>query len=76
MKHSLSIVFGKEQVLKVYNNETLSNEEIKLYVKDFQFNSLQEKLAFMDGLNAGHGWVDFCIPEIESLSLIPENKIS
>ena len=65
MKHSLKVIFGKEQVAKIYNNTPLSDEEIKLNVKEYQFNSSEEKQAFIKGLNEAIGWVDFCIPELE-----------
>ncbi|MEZ7914714.1 hypothetical protein [Macellibacteroides fermentans] len=65
MKHSLKVIFGKEQVVKIYNNTPLSDEEIKLNVKEYQFNSSEEKQAFIKGLNEAIGWVDFCIPELE-----------
>ena len=65
MKHTLKVIFGKEQVVKIYNNTPLSDEEIKLNVKEYQFNSAQEKQAFIKGLNEAIGWVDFCIPELE-----------
>ena len=65
MKHTLKVIFGKEQVVKIYNNTPLSDEEIKLNVKEYQFNSSEEKQAFIKGLNEAIGWVDFCIPELE-----------
>jgi hypothetical protein len=65
MKHTLKVIFGKEQVVKIYNNTPLSDEEIKLNVKEYQFNSAEEKQAFIKGLNEAIGWVDFCIPELE-----------
>jgi hypothetical protein len=65
MKHTLKVIFGKEQVVKIYNNTPLSDEEIKLNVKEYQFNSAEEKQAFIKGLNEAIGWVDLCIPELE-----------
>jgi hypothetical protein len=66
MKHTLRVIFGKEQIVKTYNNEALTDEEIKLNVKEYLFNSEEEKLAFIKGLNEAIGWVDFCIPELEA----------
>lgn len=68
MKHTLEVIFGKEQVLKIFNNKPLSGEEIKLYVREYEFNSEEEKQAFIKGLNEAIGWVDFCIPEFEILN--------
>jgi hypothetical protein len=65
MKHPVKVVFGKEQVIKVYNDESLTEEEQSLFVKEYDFDTLQEKLAFIKGLNEAHGWVAFCIPELE-----------
>jgi hypothetical protein len=65
MKYTLKVIFGKEQVVKTYNKISLSDEEIKLNVKEYQFNSEEEKQAFLEGLNEAIGWTDFCIPELE-----------
>lgn len=65
MKYTLKVIFGKEQFVKVYNNTPLSDEEIKLNVKEYEFNSEEEKQAFIKGLNEAIGWMDFCIPELE-----------
>ena len=65
MKHTLKVIFGKEQVVKIYNNKPLADEENKLNVKEYQFNSEEEKQAFIKGLNESIGWMDFCIPEFE-----------
>ena len=65
MKHTVKVIFGKEQVVKVYNNEPLTEEEQSLFVKEYEFETLQEKLAFIKGLNEANGWVEFCIPELE-----------
>lgn len=65
MKQSLRVVFGKEQVLKVYDGLPLSEEEQQLFVKEYEFVSLEEKLAFIRGLNEASGWSAFCIPELE-----------
>jgi hypothetical protein len=65
MKHSLKVIFGKEQVTKRHNNKPFTDEEIKLNLKEYQFNSEDEKLAFIKGLNEAIGWIEFCIPELE-----------
>lgn len=68
MKHTLKVIFGKEQVEKTFNNKSLSDEEIKLNVKEYQFNSKEEKHAFIKGLNEAIGWMEFCISEPEMLN--------
>ena len=60
---TVKIVFGKEQVLKVHNGEALNEEELKLNVKEFSFNSEEEKIAFVNGVNEAIGWTECCIPE-------------
>lgn len=67
MKHTVKVVFGKEQVIKVYNDESLTEEEQSLFVKIYEFDTLKEKLAFIKGLNEAIGWVAFSIPELELL---------
>lgn len=49
MKPTLKIIFGKEQVAKSYNNEVLSEEELTLNVKEYQFETELEKQAFIHG---------------------------
>ncbi len=65
MKHSFKVIFGKEQVLKFFNNESLSSEEIDLNTKEYHFNTAEEKIAFINGLHSAIGWVEFCIPEMQ-----------
>lgn len=65
MKHTLKVIFGKEQVAKILNNEVLSNEELNINVKEYQFETEKEKQAFINGLNEAVGWTDICIPELE-----------
>lgn len=65
MKYNLEVIFGKEQVLKFSNNESFTEEEIELNVKQYQFNSEEEKQAFIKGLYEALGWIDFYIPELE-----------
>lgn len=65
MKHTLKIIFGKEQVLKAYNGENFSDEELRLNVKEFSFNSEEEKNAFANGVYEAMGWTACFIPEYE-----------
>lgn len=63
MRHELKVIFGKEQVLKINLNEALTEEERKLFVKEYQFNSEEEKQAFQKGLEEAVGWSEFCISD-------------
>lgn len=65
MRHTLKVIFGKEQVVKIYNNIPFTTEEPGQNVKEYAFNSIEEKSAFIKGLNEAIGWLDFCIPELE-----------
>lgn len=65
MKHTLKIVFGKEQVIKIYNNEPLTEEELKNNLKEYSFSSEEEKISFIKGVNEAIGWTECCIPEVE-----------
>ena len=58
MKHRVRVIFGKEQVLKVHRDEPLTEEERSLYVKDYAFETMAEKLAFVKGLNEAVGWME------------------
>lgn len=65
MKYTLKIVFGKEQVIKVYNNELLTEEESENNLKEYSFTSIEEKNAFIRGVNEAIGWTECCMPEFE-----------
>lgn len=65
MHHTVHVIFGKEQVLKVSHGEPLSDDERQLYEKVFEFQSLQEKHTFIQGLNEALGWQEIFIPELE-----------
>ena len=65
MNHTVKVIFGKEQVLKIYNNENFTEAELKTNVKFYVFHSIQEKLAFIKGINESIGWNVCCIPEFE-----------
>lgn len=59
MKHSIKIIFGKEQVNKYHQNEPLSIEEEKINLKEFSFNSKKELEAFCLGLEEAVGWMEW-----------------
>lgn len=61
--YTLKIVFGKEQVAKIYNNEPLKDEELKVNVRVYSFSSEEEKKAFINGVNEAVGWTECSIQE-------------
>jgi hypothetical protein len=65
MKHTLKIIFGKEQVIKAYNGVALNKEELSTNVKEFSFDTVEEKEAFVKGVQEAMGWTAYCIPEDE-----------
>lgn len=65
MKHTVKVIFGKEQVLKAGNNEPFTEEELRLNVKVFCFDTNEEKRAFIKGLTEAVGWMELFIPDLE-----------
>lgn len=63
--NSLKIIYGKEQVQKLYSNQKLTQRELKENVKIYIFNSEEEKIAFINGLEEALGWSSYFIPELE-----------
>ncbi len=63
MKYTVKIVFGKEQVNKIFNNEKLNNEELKINTKEFSFETDIEKIAFCKGIEEAIGWTEYVILE-------------
>jgi hypothetical protein len=56
MKYTVTIIFGKEQVSKIFNSENLTNEELKLHKKVYSFDTFIEKEAFIKGIEESIGW--------------------
>ena len=44
MKYTLKIIFGKEQVSKIYNNEPLTDDELNKISKMARIDSFYKKL--------------------------------
>jgi len=61
MRNTVKIVFGKEQVNKIFNNEKLKNEELEINTKEFSFETEAEKIAFCKGIEAAIGWSEYAI---------------
>lgn len=58
MKYSVKVIFGKDQVKKFYNDDLFSKEEEQLYVKEFDFSTEAEKVAFCKGIEEAVGWIE------------------
>lgn len=63
MKQVAKIIFGKEQVVKAHNGESFSQEELEMNVKEFVFDTIEEKQAFVKGVFEAIGWTGCFISE-------------
>lgn len=63
MRHKLKVVFGKEQVNKVYSNVPLNSAECNLNIREYYFDTIEEKNAFCKGLDEAIGWLEYCLPD-------------
>jgi hypothetical protein len=63
MKQVAKIVFGKEQVMKAHNGESFSQEELEMNVKEFVFDTIEERQAFVKGVFEAIGWTECFISE-------------
>lgn len=70
MKYTLKVVFGKEQISKIYNNEPFSQEELDNNIKEYSFNSIEEKDAFIKGINEAVGWTECYIYNLDLCNTI------
>lgn len=66
MSNLVKVVFGKDQVLKLEAGKQLTEEETKDFVKQYLFESEEEKQAFLMGLEASNGWQEYEILEHET----------
>lgn len=63
MSNTLRVVFGKDQVLKIYSGVELTSDELRNNYKEYSFNTIEEKNAFCMGLEEAIGWVEYCLPD-------------
>lgn len=63
MKHSVLIIFGKEQVNKFLSNVPFSKEEKNINEKEYHFETKAELDAFLKGVNVTVGWLECYIVE-------------
>lgn len=79
MSNLVKVVFGKEQVSKLDAGLALSDEETKEFVKEFLFESEEEKRAFLMGLEESNGWQEYQIvdhsTELNSFAVIDYSYI-
>jgi hypothetical protein len=63
MKHSVKIIFGKEQVNKFLTNIPFSEDERLLNEKEYHFETQGELKAFLKGVKETVGWLECYIVE-------------
>ena len=63
MKHTIKIIFGKEEVNKFLLEIPLSKEEKDINVKEYQFATQIELAAFINGINEAVGWTECYVIE-------------
>jgi hypothetical protein len=63
MKHSIKIIFGKEQVNKFLSDVPLTKEEKSINEKEYHFKTQLELDAFLKGVNETVGWLECYIVE-------------
>jgi hypothetical protein len=66
MKHSVKIIFGKEQVNKFILDTPFSKEEKDINEKIFYFKSKEELNAFIKGVDITVGWSETYTAEIKT----------
>jgi hypothetical protein len=74
MKYLAEIIFGKDQVIKYNNNESLTDFEKIINLKKFTFETRLERNAFYKGIGEAMGWLEFeVIKEFEEKDYNEEN---
>ena len=68
MNYTIKIIFGKEQVEKFHNDVKFTSDEMTLNIKEYNFNSHAEKIAFCKGIEEAVGWTECYILEDEIIS--------
>ncbi len=59
MSFIVEIIFGKEQVIKFRQGESLSDYEKLIHKKSYEFETLSERNNFYKGLSESNGWTEF-----------------
>ena len=58
MKHTIKIIFGKEQVNKFLTDVPFTEEEKSINEKEYHFETQLELDAFLKGVNETIGWLE------------------
>ena len=61
--NSLKMLFGKDAVRKYENCDNFTIDEIINNVKEFHFDTEEERNAFIQGVEVSNGWTEYAIIE-------------
>lgn len=61
ISHKIIVVFGQEQVNKIFEGAIFTDEEKQQFVKRFDFETLKEKEAFIKGMETASGWIGYFV---------------
>jgi hypothetical protein len=57
----IKIAFGREVVNTLYEGRALTQNEKRINLKRYKFNSENEAKSFIEGVNEGVGWSEYYI---------------
>ena len=63
MHNTVKIIFGKEQIEKYHNDVKFESDELTSNIKEYKFNSEDEKMTFCKGIEEAVGWYECFILE-------------
>jgi len=70
---TLTITYGKEQVIKKHNGQKLTTDEEAQFVKTYSFENDKETKAFTMGIEEAVGWQEVYIEEQSQISSFNES---
>lgn len=61
MSYIVKVIFG---TLNCTMMNLLPKKKLIFFIKEYKFDSIQEKHAFIKGLNQAIGWIEICVPNL------------
>lgn len=58
-KFIVKLAFGQEVVNALYEGRALTQDEKKINIKQYKFNTETEAKSFIEGVNEGVGWTEY-----------------
>jgi hypothetical protein len=71
MSIKLQVIYGTEQVRKHENGDVLTEEEKDMYLKEYFFETMAEKTAFLKGMDEAADWLEYLPLEPEEYNETP-----